>query len=117
MQSDRARRSTTEEIIYDLGRPKIGIAVRLVIAEQAAVLGLDPDDPIHGRLTNAHNGEFASARFLWDEDAATREAARHAVVDRRRVSFPYNPPATRHGNGCVTLAKLIRRKQIAYGVK
>src|SRR3954453_21805503 len=47
MKIDGARVGFAEQVIFDLRRPQLGIHVRLVLAEQTAVLGLDSNDSIH----------------------------------------------------------------------
>src|SRR6476620_7468978 len=47
MKIDRAGVRLAEQIIFDLRRPKLGIHVRLVFAEQTTVLGFDSYDSIH----------------------------------------------------------------------
>src|SRR5438552_10363962 len=47
MQINRARVGFAEQIIFHLRRPKLGIHVRLVFAEETTVLGLDSYDSIH----------------------------------------------------------------------
>ena len=41
MQIDRAGVSFAEQIVLNLGRPKLGIYVRLVFAEKTTVMGLN----------------------------------------------------------------------------
>src|SRR5207342_2010961 len=53
MKIDRARVGLTEQIIFDLCWPKLGIHVRLLFAEKTTVLGFDSNDPIHSnQITN-----------------------------------------------------------------
>src|SRR5438094_9512919 len=47
MQIDRPGVGFAEQVIFDLRRPKLGIHVRLVFAEETTVLGLDSNDSIH----------------------------------------------------------------------
>jgi len=47
MQIDRACVCLAEEIIFDLGRPKLGIHVRLVFTQKTTILGFNSNDPIH----------------------------------------------------------------------
>ena len=47
MQIDRARLGLAKEIVFDLGRPKLGIGARLFLAQKAAVFGFNSNDPIH----------------------------------------------------------------------
>src|SRR4029079_1159502 len=47
MQINRAGVSFAKQIVLNLGRPKLGIYVRLVFAEKTTVLGLDSHDAIH----------------------------------------------------------------------
>src|SRR5438270_2352888 len=53
MKIDRPGVGLAEQIIFDLGRPKLRIHVRLVFAEKTTVLGLDSYDSIHSnQITN-----------------------------------------------------------------
>jgi hypothetical protein len=47
MQIDRAGVGLSEEIVFNLARPKLGIDVWFVLTYQTPVFGLDPDDSIH----------------------------------------------------------------------
>ena len=53
MQIDRASLGFSEQIVLYLGRPELGIDMRLLFTQQAAVFGFDSNDPIH-RLTSIH---------------------------------------------------------------
>jgi hypothetical protein len=47
MKVDRTGVSFAEQIVFDLRRPKLGIYVRLVLAEETTVFGFDSYDAIH----------------------------------------------------------------------
>jgi hypothetical protein len=47
MQVNRASLSVAEKIIFDLRRPELGVTMRLFLTQKAAVLSLNPNDPIH----------------------------------------------------------------------
>jgi hypothetical protein len=47
MQIDRPGVGLTEQVIFNLRRPKLGIHVRLVFAKKTTVLGFDSNDSIH----------------------------------------------------------------------
>ena len=47
VQIDRAGVSFAKQIVLNLGRPKLGIYVRLVFAEKTTVLGFNSNDSIH----------------------------------------------------------------------
>jgi len=47
MQINRAGLRVSEKMIFDLGRPELGINMRLYFTQKAAVLGFDPNNPIH----------------------------------------------------------------------
>ena len=47
LQVDRPHARLIKEVIFYLGRPDVGIAAQLFAAHEAAVLGLDSDDPVH----------------------------------------------------------------------
>jgi hypothetical protein len=47
MKIDGAGARLPEKVILYLGRPQLGAGVEALIADKAAVFGLDPDDPIH----------------------------------------------------------------------
>ena len=47
MQIDGASVCFSEQIVFDLGRPKLRIHMRFFFANKTAVFGLDSNDPIH----------------------------------------------------------------------
>ena len=47
VQIDRAGGGFSEKVVLHFGRPKLGINMRLLFAQQAAVFGFDSNDPIH----------------------------------------------------------------------
>src|SRR4051794_23760170 len=73
MKIDRARVGFAEQVIFDLRRPQLGIHVRLVFAEQTAVLGLDSNDSIHSnqitrRTTTWLNQKQVPSRLMLSQN-------------------------------------------------
>jgi hypothetical protein len=47
MQIDGASVGLSKEIVFNFAWPKLGIAMRLSLAQKAAVFGFNSNDPVH----------------------------------------------------------------------
>src|SRR5436189_3018014 len=79
MQIDRARLGLTEQVIFNLRGPKLGIHVRLVFAEKTTVLGFDSNDSIHSNQITRRFATWLSQK----ENHMTQYAGRISTKERR----------------------------------
>jgi hypothetical protein len=47
MQINRAGLGVSEKMVFYLRRPELGINMRLFLAQETAIFGFDPNDPVH----------------------------------------------------------------------
>src|SRR5881394_4387818 len=76
MMIDRPGVGLAKQIIFDLGRPKLRIHVRLVFAEKTTVLGFDPDDSIHWKQITRRMATWLNQRNVPSPSSSPRNGER-----------------------------------------
>src|SRR4051812_43981699 len=77
MQIDRSRGCPAEEIIFNLRRPKLRVSVRLIVAQQTAVLCFDANDTIHYRELTHRIRNSLSAKWRFPFTLTLGKGAEH----------------------------------------
>src|SRR3954447_4623991 len=79
MQIDRSRGRPAEEIILNLRRPKLRVSVRLIVAQQTAVLCFDANDTIHYRELTHRIRNSLSAKWRFPFTLTLGKGAEHSA--------------------------------------